>query len=751
MSDAAVIRGPFPSARHTPADEPKGRGRGTMSEEDVLAIISAELKDAVGQDGDELSAARAEALSYYHGKPLGTERSGHSTLVARNVLEVVEWVLPALARIFLASDRIAIVEPTKPGEAEAQAAETATEYITQIWYRDNDGFSLLLDFIKDGLLAKIGWIKRWWQEKVTQETESYTGLTPIEYQAKYAELSAKGQVEVLESREYTDPALGALHDCTLQITTEDSRVVLEGVPPEEIVFSPRCKRGYMPFVCHKRARTFSDLLQDGYDEDSIRECLGEGGALSPDEALQRQTPPAGLFDDPVDESMKTVYCEESYLLMDYNQDGIAELCKVMTVNDATRVLLRRDGKPDIEAVDEIPLVWWTPVPMPHTLSSSLSMADLVMDLQRIKTALLRQMLDNIYLTNNPRIIVGDNASNENTQHDILHSQPGGIIRARDPAGIVPHITPFVAGSAFPLVEYLDQTMEVRSGVARHNQGLNPDDLNKTATGVSLIQAAASQRCELIARILGRSVQELVRGILGLVRRHQQQARVVMVTGKPLTMDPSLWREELDVSVNVGLGTGSRDKITQDLMAILQLQNGIVQLQGGPSGPLVYPKNVFDALERLTEIGMGFKESFFADPSQPPPAGTPPPEQKPDPEMAKVQGQMQLQKMKMEAQQQMNQQKAMATVAVSGEQAKQEVAIERDRANTEMQLEREQAAFRMALEQKDAENRYKLEILQLQHDLAIAKMKADMQQRESEARIAREAQMAQQQPQASPGD
>jgi len=737
MSDSAEIvelpargSGPFPGARAAPTKK-----RERMSEDDVLAIIGRELRDAVGQDGDELSTQRATALSYYEGKPLGTERPGHSSIVSRNVMEAVEWVLPALLRIFVASDQIAVVEATKPGEAEEQAAETATQYITQIFYRDNDGFSVLHDAFKDGLLSKIGWVKRWWQVKTRQEAWSGSGLTPQEYQAKIAELTAKGgSVEVLESKQYVDPVEGPLHDCDLTITYEESRVVLENVPPEEILFSPKCRRGYMPFVCHRRARTFSDLLAEGYDEDSIRDCLGTG-FMGSDEALRRQEPlVSSLFDDPLDESMRQVWCEESYLLMDYDQNGIAELCKVMTVNDGQRVLLKKDGKIDVEPVPEIPLTWFCPIPMPHTLAGGHSLADLILDLQRIKSTLLRQMLDNIYLTNNPRIIVSDNAVNENTQSDILHSQPGGIIRARDAAGIVPHITPFVAASAQPLVEYLDQTQEVRTGVARHNQGLNPDDLNKTATGVSLIQQAASQRCELIARVYGRSVQELVRGILGLVRRHQQTARVIMVTGKPLTMSPGDWEEELDVVVNVGLGTGNKDQITQHLMAILQLQNGIVQLQGGPTGPLVYPQNVYAALEKMTESA-GFKESFFADPSQPPPQGMQPPPEKPDPDMEKVKGQMALGQMKAQAQAEINKQKAEAQVAVSGQQAQQEIAIERDRTNSEIQLEREQLAHRMALEQRDAENRYKLEILKLQHELAIEKMRADMQQRESEAKIA----------------
>lgn len=705
-----------------------GKPGKVMPEEDILAVIGREMASAIGQDGDQFSADREAALRYYEGElPKPPEQDGRSKAVSRNVLEAVEWVLPVLLRLFVASDKIAIIEPTKPGQIEEDAATQATDYLTQIFYKDNDGFMLLHDWFKDGLLQRLGWVKRWWQEEIVQETDSYTGITREEYDALLTPADG-AEVKVLKEEETTLGTGETRHDCTLQTTREESRICLENVPPEEVWFSPKCRRGYMPFVCHRRMRTFSDLLQEGYDEEAIRESLGPDESVRSSEALLRQLPEQSdpLQNDRPDEAMQEVAVEESYLLLDYNQDGIAELCKVTTVFDASRVLLTKDGKPDCGPVDEIPLEWLGPVPMPHKLVGK-SLADLVQDLQEIKTAIIRGMLDSLYLAVNGRTVVADDAANENTYDDVLNSRPGGIIRARRADGIVPLIQPFVGADAFPMVEYLDQTQEARTGVARHNQGLNPDDLNKTATGISLLQQAAAQRVELIGRIFGGRVKALVEGILGLVRRHQQQARVIQVTGKWVPMDPRQWRSKLDVSVDVGLGTGNRDQIIQHLMTILQIQNGMVQLQKGINGPLVYAQNVYDVAEKLTE-NAGFKESFFANPSEPPPPGAQPQQPQPDPEMAKAQAQMQIAA-----------QKAQTDAALNDRKAQQQMTIDQEKARQEMVLAEQQMQHRMQLEQRDADNRFVLEQQKLQNEMELARMRtaAEIQrareQPESEAR------------------
>jgi hypothetical protein len=578
-----------------------------------------------------------------------------------------------------------------------------------------------------------------------QDTQSFSGLTDMEYQAKLAELEQQGEVEILEEEDRFDPILGPVKDCTIQVTIEESRVRLENVPPEEVLYSPRCRRGYLPFVCHRRARTVSDLIAEGYDEEDIEEAVGPSEAGFGDEARRRQMPevPSLAPEFVVDDSMREVWVEESYIRLDWNQDGIAELCKVCSVHNAARALLRRNGEPDIEPVDEIPLVWWTPVPMPHKLAGH-SVADLVMDLQQIKSTLMRQILDNIYLTNVPRTIVSDGAANENTYDDIMRVRPGQLIRARDAAGVVTYTTPFVAGAAFPVVEYLDQTHEVRTGISRHNQGLNPDDLNKTATGVALIQEAASQRCEMIARVFARAVQELVRGVLQLVRRHQQQARIIMATGQPLTMDPRLWKSELDVNVSVGLGTGSKDKVQQNLMTVLQLQQGIVTLQQGISGPLVFAQNVYDALENLTESA-GFRQSFFTDPSKPPPQMPGPPQQpqpQPDPAMMAAQAKIQAEQARAQSQIQINQQKAVADAQIAAAKAQQQAQLDEHQAQMEMRMRQMELQQKMMLENMEAQNSARLEQQRMQHEMMIERQReasrAALAERQVEGRLAQQA-------------
>jgi hypothetical protein len=288
MSDANVLplMGGFLNGGNDEEDEPPKKRTKHMDEDDVLSFVAQELGQAVGHDGDELSKARTEALDYYEGRPWagGEPQPGRSGVVMRSVLEAVEWVLPAVLRMFVSSDKIATMEATRPGPNEQEAADQATEYVSAIFFKDNDGFSLLHDWLKDGLLQRVGWVKRYWDTHLVQDTQSFTGLTDIEYQAKMQELESQGEVEVLEEEDRIDPLLGPVKDCTIMITIEESRVRLENVPPEEILYSPRCRRGYMPFVCHRRARTVSDLIADGYDEEDIEEAQGPSEASFGDEA-----------------------------------------------------------------------------------------------------------------------------------------------------------------------------------------------------------------------------------------------------------------------------------------------------------------------------------------------------------------------------------------------------------------------------------------------------------------------------------
>jgi hypothetical protein len=826
------------------ADDIRGRGRGMteryretikqgldldeLEEERVKAIIGQELDEALGQDGGELSNARLEALKYYNGDLFGNEVADRSQVVMRTVLEAVEWVLPALIRIFTASEKICIVEPPRPGMEDE--ARQATDFLNHVFHKDNQGFLILHDWFKDALLEKLGWLKFYWDTQKTTETETYTGLTQEQYDAL---LGDDEDVEVLKLERVTQktdsfnldrpqmpppqipmvppagpagpmaapPPLPAamppspppglppgggmpmgsgalpnpappppavpgpavplglapiglpplppppveLLDAILRVTREYGYVHIVNVPPEEVLFSKRSKRGDIPFLCHRRSWTYSDLIQQGYD----KECLDLVPMDDSAEYTQERTERLGGgnwsgSERKKGDSGREIWVEENYVYLNIDEDEpTSDLYRVMTAGGG-KVILTKENKPVVECVDEIPFVSICPIPAPHKLVGQ-SLADLTMDLQLIKSTLIRQMIDNAFLSNWPRIEVADDSVNENTYDDLLILRPGGVVRSRRAGGIQPMMIPFTADKTFPLVEYLDQTQEVRTGVARHNQGINPDDLNKTATGVSLLQQAAAQRVELFARIFAHGVEELLRGVMRLVRKNQQQERMIRVTGGWLNTNPREWRQEMPVTVSVGLGTGNRDQILSHLMQIIQLQGTIVQQQGGPNGPLVYAQNVYDALKALQE-NAGFKSSFFADPRQGPPPGSPPPQPpQPDPkvaaEAAQIQAKMQMEQMQAQANVQAIGVKAQLEERLLSEKARADAAIQQQKLDHEKQMGLLKAEYELQLERQKAENN-------LAVGMAKIKILGEVKQREVQLKYAAGA--YDQRPQPAPG-
>src|SRR5580765_7582612 len=327
-----------------------------IDEDEVKRVIRHELEHALGQDGGTFSQERKKAIEYYEGMPLGTEVDGRSTVVMRSVLEAVEWVLPALIRIFTASDKICVVEPPLPDQE--QNAQIATDYLTVIFYRDNEGFLILHDWMKDALLEKLGWVKYWWDTQYSSEVKTYSGLVREQYDALLAQAGPGGaygdqdedaddritKVETIEEESYEqepggwgiDRAIPAapqstmLWDVTLRITKQRRRVRIENVPPEEILFSRRAKRGTITFLAHRRMWTYSDLVDQGYDED----CLDEVPQYTREELNSERVARFRLDgtdfpDNERDDGAKEVWVEESYCRLDLHDDGRTELYKVV--------------------------------------------------------------------------------------------------------------------------------------------------------------------------------------------------------------------------------------------------------------------------------------------------------------------------------------------------------------------------------------------------------------------------------------
>jgi hypothetical protein len=670
-----------------------------MQEFDLQAIIENEIDNAIGYINTETVEERRDALMAYNREPYGNEVEGRSTIVTGEVAEAVDGALPQLLRVFTQSDDVVRFEPKAPGDEEK--AKQATEYCNWVLMNDNPGFEVFQTWFKDALLQKAGVIKVWWNDETSVDKEKYENLSEEELTL----LLADGQMEVVKQRQTQigevpvpptpeqmmlaqqtgvppemtmQPVFS--YNVTVKKVNKKGSVKVENVPPEEFLISKKARRiADAPFVAHRRLTTRSELISMGFKADEIDELPAYDDLTFTPERVAR-FPNGEQPDDPsLDTSMDEIETFECYIRTDYDEDGIAELRRVFY---AGGTILEN------EEADFIPFCSVCPIPMPHKFFGH-SLADRVVDIQKIKTTITRQMLDNLYLSNNARMAVVDGQVNLD---DMLTVTPGGIVRVKNNAAITPLQVPLVAGQAFPMLAYMDEIQQKRTGVTQASQGLDPNILqNTTATAVAMVQNAGAAKVELIARIFAETgVKDLFKSILHLVCKYQDKERIVRMRGKFVAIDPREWSNEYDLTVNVGLGTGNREQQMAMVAAILQKQEQIMS-QMGIANPLVSPSQYRNTLGRFIESA-GFKDTseFFREitpemeqqllqPQQP----------QPDPATAALMQQAQ-------AQMQVTQAKAQADIQVQQAKAQADIQLQREKAAADIQLEREKAAAQLQL-------------------------------------------------------
>ena len=574
-----------------------------LDDNKLRSIVESEIDDAIGYLETETTDERQQALEYYMREPYGNEVEGKSSIVTGEVAEVVDGALPQLMKVFTSSKDAVVFEAVNAGDEPI--AEQATVYVNHIFYKDNNGFEIMHDWFKDALLQKVGVVKAYWNDETDTTTEKYYGLNDDELMM----IMQDEEVEIVEQNttvlqeavfdEMTglevSPALSS-HEVKVKRTRSKGKVVVENVPPEEFLISKRARTiEDSPFVAHRKMVTRSELIAMGYDEKTVM-GLSTGDALefSP-ERIARYTRGENPTDmDSNDESMQLVEYYECYLKTDYDNDGIAELRRVCYTNNE---ILHN------EECDYIPFHSVCPIPIPHKFYGH-SLADRAMDLQLIKSTITRQMLDNLYLTNNYRVGAVEGQVNLD---DLLTSTAGGVIRMKNPNAIVPMTVQSNAAQSFPMLEYLDSIQAKRTGISDAQQGLDPNLLqNVTATAVSAMTTAAQGKLELVARIFADTgVSSLFKGILALVCKYQQKERIIKVNSKYVPFDPREWRNEFNLSVNVGLGTGGKQEQLATMQMILQKQEQVIQ-QYGLANPLVNLKQYRDTLAKFINMA-GFKD------------------------------------------------------------------------------------------------------------------------------------------------
>jgi hypothetical protein len=701
-----------------------------MTDAELLAAISAAEETALGSVQGAITSDRADAIDRYYGKAYGDEQPGRSAVVSRDVADVVEGVVANVVKPFVGGDQVIQFDPIGPEDEEQ--AEQETDYVNFVALERNNGFTWLVSAIKDALLLRTGYTKCQWTTRTDQQTETYSGLSDEELEL----LLQDGDVEPVQHTEYPDPAMPMgtmdeqghplpppmLHDVKVKRTRPTEFVTIDPIPPNEILVSERARGPSLQdvdFVQHRTHKTLSELRQAGYDvPDDITDS--DGGQDVEDSARDRFGASGDLYDDATgNNARRVVMYKETYLRIDKDGDGVAELRRVCQVGET----LLMDEECDI-----IPIASFSGVLVPHQ-HIGLSVYDLVEDLAKIKTALMRSYLDNRYLQNNGRAAVDVQRVNID---DFIVSRPGGVVRVEgDPStAIFPIVAPDTSSGALQGLEYLDSVRESRTGYTRNSAGIDNDALtNRTATGMSMQLSQSQLRLEMIARTIAETgVRDAFKIIHALTLKHSTKAEKVRLKGKWAEVNPREWVRRSDLSISIGLGTGTPEQQLGKLMSLAPI------LQQGQAIGLVGVQEAYNfGAEAFKLSGYKAPDRFLKAPEVDPQTGKPqePPPQKP-PQVQVEEMRLQADQQKTQATLQADQQKLQATQQADVQKFQAEQAASQAQAERDAALKREEMQMQAANDQRQAElDRQKMQLdmlkLEKEYEFKVWLETAKMQQ------------------------
>ena len=669
-----------------------------MTDQELQGIVGKEIDDSIDYIDNWVSPVRATATQYYRGEPFGDEEEGRSQVVSMDVRDTVQSIMPSLMRIFHGSDRT--VEYVPQGAEDVASAKQATEYANYIINRDNNGFLEMHSAFMDALVRKVGILKCYWEDKTDFETIEYTGVDDNALAALMADPDAEVEIDVSEpvGEAQMDPMTGQIimppmvHDLRVTYTRPDGRVKLEALPPEEFLISREAKSvEEADYVAHRRIVTVSELVAMGYDYDEVYNLSSSHDDM--DTNVERNTRNPALSNDMnsrSDAAMRKVLYVESYIRVDFDGDGIAELRKICTGGDGNVIL---NNEPCAMA----PFATLCPDPEPHDFFG-MSIFDTVADIQRIKSSIMRNTLDSLAMSIHPRVAVVEGMVNLD---DVMNVENGAIIRQRAAGQVQPLTMPFVGQQAFPVLQYMDEIKEARTGISKASMGLDAGALqSSTATAVAATVSSAQAHIEMIARVFAETgVKRLYELVLYNITTHQDKARMVRLNNDFVEMDPRVWNTNMDVSVNVALGRGSDTERMMMLRQIGEMQKEAMSTMG-PQNPLTDITKLSNTLKEMTTLA-GFKDTsqFWGDPAQ----YQPPPEGPKEPTVEEQLVQVQIQSI------QADMQKKAAELDLE----RQKMMMEDDRKRDELE-----ADIRMKAAELEAKYGTQLDVAQIKSEMAI---------------------------------
>ena len=680
------------------------------------------------------SEYRQKSLQYYNGDMRDVDdREGRSKVISNDLRSSYKKVMPSIMRTFFGGDKVVeYVSTTPEGDYEGHA-EQATEYVNRVLVPDKRcGIRRAIhDAIFDALVIRTG-ILTW-----EAFTETRVEMHHFSEQNEEAMLGLQGEdIEVLNVEEYVDSATGQpLVDFSVKRTVKEKRICMYAVPRGSFLIMPEVDTiEESPIVGERLQMTRSELISRGYDPEEVNKISARSTPDMDEEGNYSDTYDykgddyAENYRRELTKSMEDLTVYRIYVKIDRDDDGVAELYKMLlgeSVSDHADNTHMRYIILEDEMVNEAPYASVVSEMEPHQFEGH-SLSEDVMPIQRIKTSLIREGMDNLYWQNNLQPAIDKSALEE--IDGVLNpefARPIWLKRGTDVRQAiqwreVPNISPDV----FNMLEQMDGLNKQHTGVTDMAGGVDLDKFQSMSpTNAALISEIGASTAEMMIRELAIGGLECAfRGLLKLVVAHPDASKMVKLRGGEwVQFDPAVWDSNMGCVVDIGLGTGSRERDMLGLRLIKEQQSEIVSALG-INNPFVTPVQVYNTLRGMAEAsGFPSADPYFTKPNDESIQQFMEQQQQKaeeSPEKIKAQTQMQIAQMKMQGDQ---------------TKAQQQLQIERAQLEADISVKRDELQGKMALENKKAEDHMRIEMLKFEleammakHELALEREKNSME-------------------------
>jgi hypothetical protein len=709
-----------------------------MSDHEYRSAIVSLCSDAENWLQQDVSPERERAHRYYNGECDLPAQKGRSQFVMRVVRDTIEQTIPQMMRIFTGGTDVVAFRSGSMDPERQQAAQDATDTVSHIFWNLNPGWLNMQDFVRDALKAKMGWFKVYEKEETRVQEREFNG--PYE---EFVQIAGDESIEVVDVSIEEIPGVYAapqvMVSATVRRKSSKKRICVETVATEEMLVdrgATSTDYGKFKLIGQKSTMMVSDVVEMGVDFDLAMKHAGSGdvGETSGHMDQERRARRGGSTDSQEeqttsDKATQSIVVYELYVRLDRDEDGFAELRRVVGIGEGPAEIVEDD------ICDDHPYCGSPAIAIEHNVIGE-SMADNVMDLQDVETQITRQVLNNLVLVNNPRQW---GLKGQYDRQSLLDNKVGGVVEVKSPNAVGWDVTPFIGDKALLIREAFNETRAERTGITKESMGLAAQHLQASSeVGVLAVMGAGKTQPEMIAATIAhRALVPMARKILALVRSTQngeegQEGMSIRKSGEYRQVNPKDWPEDMELDVMVGLGTGSRDENLVALQMLKQEQKEIL-LTVGPDNPICTMEQYSHTLSRIVQLtGVGPSTSFFNSPEmvkqeaarlKQEAAQKPPP---PDPKMEAVKAKAAADQAKLQADTDLGKKKAQADAMLKQEAQQQDAQIKMQAANTEAQSDMQKAVIEIEVERQVAAAKLAMEERMRTAEMLLETRLAEMQ-------------------------